>query len=120
MQYAVIRLGGKQYKVSKDSTIEVDKIAGEAEEKIVIDDVLLVADGNKVTVGKPLVNGAKVTAKIVEQKKGDKIRVMKFKSKVRYRKTTGFRALLSVVKIEDILLGSEKKTEAKATSNTAK
>lgn len=121
MQYAVIRLGGKQYKISKDSTIEVDKLEGEANSKLVIDDVLLVADEDKVFIGNPTVEGAKVTAEILEQKKGKKIRVMKYKSKVRYRRAMGFRPLLSVVKIDDISLrGSKKTEESKTTSGPTK
>lgn len=121
MQYAVIRLGGKQYKISKDSTIEVDKLDGEANSKLVIEDVLLVADEDKITVGKPTVDGVKINAKILEQKKGKKIRVMKFKSKVRYRRAMGFRPQLSVVKIDDIVFGgSKKKEESKSASKTTK
>lgn len=111
MQYAIIRIGGKQYKVGKDSVVDVDKIEGKADDKISVEDVLLVADGENVTVGKPLVNGAKVEARIIEQKKGDKIRVMKYKSKVRYRRTTGFRAQLTTIKIEDIKLAASKKAK---------
>lgn len=113
MQYAVIRSGGKQYKVSKDLLLDVDKIEGKADEKISIDEVLLVADGENIVVGKPLVDGAKVEAKIVEQKKGDKVRVMKYKSKVRYRRATGFRAMLTTIKIEDIKLSAAKKEKEK-------
>lgn len=121
MQYAVIRLGGKQYKISKGSTIEVDKLAGEASSKLVIDDVLLIADEDKITVGKPTVDGVMINAKILEQKKGKKIRVMKYKSKVRYRRAMGFRPLLSVVKIDDIIFGgSKKKEESKTASKPTK
>ena len=118
MQYAIIRVGGKQYKVNKELVIEVDKITGDVDKNLIIDDVLMVVEDDKVSIGKPTVSGAKVIAKIVEQKKGDKIRVMKYKSKVRYRRTTGFRPLLSVLKIEDITIQS--KTERKTTSKTTK
>lgn len=116
MQYAVIRLGGKQYKISKDSILEVDKLVGEANSSLVIDDVLLVADEDKIIIGKPFVGGARVTAKILEQKKGKKIRVMKYKSKVRYRRAMGFRPLLSVVKIDEISFGASKKKEVSKTA----
>src|SRR4051812_26075620 len=101
MQYAVIRTGGKQYKVTSGDVLEVDKIKTDAK-SVVLDDVLLLVDEDKVSVGNPVVKGAKVTAKLVEQKKGDKIRVMKFKAKSRYRRTTGFRAQLSVLEIGKI------------------
>lgn len=121
MQYAVIRLGGKQHKINKDSIIEVDKLEGETNSKFVIDDVLLVVDEDKVLIGNPTVEGAKVNAEILEQKKGKKIRVMKFKSKVRYRRAMGFRSLLSVVKINDIEIGGNKKEkQAKTASKLTK
>lgn len=105
MQYAVIRSGGKQYKVSVGDTLSVDKISDDPGKSVVFDEVLLFVDGEKVNVGNPTLKGAKVSAKFVENKKGDKIRVMKFKAKSRYRRTTGFRAQLSVVQIEKIDFG---------------
>lgn len=105
MQYAVIRSGGKQYKVSVGDTLSVDKISDDPGKSVVFDEVLLFVDGDKVKVGNPNLKGAKVSAKFVENKKGDKIRVMKFKAKSRYRRTIGFRAQLSVVQIEKIDFG---------------
>lgn len=119
MQYAVIRLGGKQYKISKDLMFEVDKLEGEVNDKLVIDDVLLFVDEDKIIVGKPTIEGAKVTVEILEQKKGKKIRVMKYKSKVRYRRAMGFRPLLSVVKINEIEIGGSKKKEVSKTASGA-
>lgn len=110
MQYAIIRSGGKQYKVNAGDVLEVDKIITD-KKTITFDDVLLVVNDGKVSVGKPTVSGAKVEATVVESKKGDKITVRKYKAKVRYRKTIGFRPELSVIKIEKISFGSDKSSE---------
>jgi len=99
MKYAVVRTGGKQYRVEEGETLDVEKIEGEKGGKIDLDDVLMIVDGEKVDVGCPNVKGAKVKLEIVEQKKGDKIRVAKFKAKSRYRKVMGHRQLLMTVKI---------------------
>lgn len=106
MEYAVIRTGGKQYKVQSGDVLKVDKLAGD-KKSLVFEEVLLAVDGDKVKLGKPTIKGAKVSAKLLEQVQGDKIRVMKFKAKSRYRKTTGFRAQLSVVQIEKIDFGAK-------------
>ena len=118
MQYAVIRSGGKQYKVNVGDTLTIDKLSSGDKKLVVFDEVLLVVDEDKVTLGKPNIKGARVEASLIENKKGEKIRVSKFKAKVRFRKTIGFRPQLSVVKIEKIAFGAEK-TEKK-TAKTAK
>ncbi len=101
MKYAVIKTGGKQYRVTEGDVIEVDKL--EVKESLVtFDNVLLLVSDEGVEIGKPFVLEAKVKGKLLEQKKGEKIRVAKFKSKVRYRRVTGFRAMLSKVQIEKI------------------
>src|SRR5437899_3276911 len=102
MKYAVLATGGKQYKVSEGSVLEVDKLPVEAGKAHVFDNVLLFADGADVQVGKPKLEGAFVTAQVLEQKQGDKIRVAKFKAKARYRKVIGFRAQLTKLQIEKI------------------
>lgn len=99
MKYAVIKTGGKQYKVSQGDTIEVDKLALEKDGKVIFDEVLLMVDDEKVKIGKPFLTD-KVEGKILEHFKGDKVRVAKFKAKARYRKVNGFRASLTKVKIE--------------------
>jgi large subunit ribosomal protein L21 len=106
MEYVVLRTGGKQYKVHSGDILEIDKLITE-KKSLVFEDVLLTVNGDSVKVGKPTVKGAKVSATLVEQVKGDKIRVMKFKAKSRYRKTTGFRAQLSVVQIDKIDFGAK-------------
>lgn len=111
MNYAVIRSGGKQYKVSTGDVVELDKLNLEENKNVVFDDVLLLVQEGKTTIGKPTIKGAKVEAKLIEQKKGDKIRVSKFKAKSRYRKTIGFRAQLTVVQIEKIVNSAPKSTK---------
>ncbi len=100
--FAIIRTGGKQYKVSKDDQITVEKIDAEAGKKIEIEDVLMVSDGKKTTIGTPAVKGAKVVAEIVEQTRGDKIIVFKKKRRQNYRRKKGHRQNLTVLKIKDI------------------
>ena len=113
MQYAVINTGGKQYRVSEGDIIEIDRL--EAKEGLVtFDNVLLLVSDENVEVGKPLVSNAKVKARLLEQKRGDKIRVAKFKSKVRYRRASGFRAELSKVQIEKIESAKVKEAPKKA------
>lgn len=102
MEYAVIQTGGKQYKVSRGDTIEVEKLAASPNDSYTFSDVLLhVADG-KVTLGKPAVAGIFVQGIIVEQSKGPKLYISKFKAKARYRRITGHRQKLTKVRIEAI------------------
>jgi large subunit ribosomal protein L21 len=102
--YAVIQTGGKQYRVEPGKTIAVEKLAGDAGAQVVFDQVLLVSsgDGANVTVGKPLVAGAKVTAQIVEQTRGDKLVVFKFRRRKNYVRRNGHRQDLTVVKVAEI------------------
>lgn len=99
MNYAVIKASGKQYKVTPGLILEIDKIEGESGSSISFSEVLLTADDKAVVVGTPIVKGAVVTAKIVEQTMGDKVRVAKFKAKSKYRRATGFRAKLTKIEI---------------------
>jgi len=103
MKYAVIRTGGKQYRVAEGDEIEVDKLESEKGKVVTFDEVLLFVDGDKVKVGQPLVKGVKVKAKVVDQLKGKKIRVATYKAKARYRRVKGFRSRLTKVKIEKIV-----------------
>lgn len=100
--YAVAKIGGKQYKVSEGETLEIDRIDKNPGEKIKFDQVLLLVDGSSVQIGQPILPGAKVVAEVLDQIKGDKIRVARFKAKVRYRRVKGFRPQLTRVKIEKI------------------
>jgi large subunit ribosomal protein L21 len=102
MKYAVIKASGKQFKVSEGDILELDKLDGKAKDKITFDEVLLLVDKDKVTIGQPLVKDHKVSAEIIEQKKAKKIRVARFKAKSKYRKVKGHRTHLTVVKITKV------------------
>lgn len=107
MEYAVIKTGGKQYKVSKDSVIEVERLNYKLGEKFSLEDVLLyVVDGTS-KIGSPRVLGVTVKATVLEHFKGDKLRISKFKAKSKYRRVTGHRQMLSKIKIDEIV--SDKK-----------
>lgn len=96
--FAVIKTGGKQYKVTKDSVIVIERVAGEAGEKVNFNEVLMV-DGN---VGAPFVEGASVVGEIVKQTRGEKVIVFKKRRRQGYRRKNGHKQELSVVKIADI------------------
>ena len=102
--YAVIQTGGKQYRVEPGKTVMVEKLAGDAGAKVVFDHVLLLSsgDGASVTIGKPLVQGAKVTGEIVQQTRGDKLVVFKFRRRKNYVRRNGHRQDLTAVKIAAI------------------
>lgn len=99
--FAIIKTGGKQYKVSEGDVIKVEKIEAEAGDKIEFDQVLMLA-GDDVKVGSPVVEGAKVSAEVLDQKKDKKIVIFKFKAKKNYRKKKGHRQPYTLVKIEKI------------------
>jgi len=99
--YALIEFKGKQYKAEKGALLQVDKIDAEPGSSVDIDSVLLVS-GEKVTVGAPYVQGAKVQAVVESHKKGDKIIVFKYKPKKDYRRKQGHRQQYSVIKIQEI------------------
>lgn len=96
-----MKIGGKQYRVAKGDVIEVAKVNNK-DKKFRFEEVLLASKEGKIKVGAPVVKGARITASVLGEKKGEKVRVSKFKSKVRYRKTMGFRPLLTQLKIESI------------------
>ena len=100
--YAVIRTGGKQYRVAAGDTVEVEKLVGDVGSAITLNDVLLVANGDTVTVGTPNVEGASVTAKISGQYKGEKIQILKYRPKKRIRVRRGHRQLITRLEIEAI------------------
>ena len=100
--YAIIRTGGKQYQVAEGDRLRVEKLNGEVGDSVELADVLMVADGETVKVGQPLVEGAKVSAKIVEQGKGKKIIVFKKKRRKGYRLKQGHRQLYTALEIQGI------------------
>lgn len=105
--FAVIRTGGKQYRVSEHRKLRIEKLPEAARKngKITFSDVLLTADGSgRVTVGKPLVSGARVEAGIVSDGRAAKVRVVKYKPKTRFKRVRGHRQPFTEVKIEKILL----------------
>ena len=106
--YAVIKTGGKQYKVAKDDKLEVEKIAGEPGASVTLDSVLLLGDGADTTAGTPLVEGASVTAEVVEQKRTKKIIVFKKQRRKNYRRKHGHRQEVTLLKITDIVTGAAK------------
>ena len=100
--YAVIKTGGKQYRVAPNDVIKVEKLAGEAGETIKLDQVLLVADGDSINLGAPTVAGAAVEATVLEQTRGPKIKIFKKKRRQNYRRTNGHRQHLTVLRITGI------------------
>ena len=100
--YAVIRTGGKQYKVQEGETLRVEKLEGGEGSEVEFKDVLMVSDGENVTLGQPGIENAMVKAHIVEQGKGKKVLVFKFKRRKGYRKLKGHRQLFTAVKIDNI------------------
>jgi large subunit ribosomal protein L21 len=110
--FAVIKTGGKQYKVAKDDVIVVEKLTGEAGEVVAFESVLMVGEGADTKAGAPFVEGACVAGEVIEQTRGDKILVFKKHRRQNYRRTNGHRQDLTVVKITDILTDG-KKPEAK-------
>jgi large subunit ribosomal protein L21 len=113
--HAVIRTGGKQYRVAADDVIKVEKLAGEAGDQIVFDEVLAVG----AEVGAPLVDGAAVAARVIAQDRGDKIIIFKKKRRKNYRRRKGHRQDLTVLRIEEILTGGKKPTGKAAAKKTA-
>ena len=99
---SVVEIAGKQYIVAPGETVTVDKIEGKEGETVTFDRVLLISENDKTLIGTPTVKGKKVTATIVKQGKAEKIHVRRFKSKVRYRKSMGFRALETTLQVSKI------------------
>jgi large subunit ribosomal protein L21 len=100
--FAVIRTGGKQYKVAAGDVIRVEKLAGEAGASVQLDEVLMVGDGASVKVGSPLLAGAAVQAELIEQTRADKIIIFKKKRRQNYRRKNGHRQPLTVLRITGI------------------
>ena len=104
MKYAIVLSGGKQYKVVPGEVIQVDKLPVEEGKKVVLKEVLFVADGvKKVTIGTPLIKGVEVQTTVAGQIKGPKIRVFKYKPKVRYRRRQGHRQRYTLLQVDKIV-----------------
>lgn len=102
--YAVVETGGKQYRVSAGDTISVEKLPATVGEQVTLERVLLVADGDTVHVGRPLVEGARVQATVVEHDLGPKIIIFKYKAKERYRRKGGHRQEITRLRVDEIAL----------------
>ncbi len=100
--YAVIRTGGKQYRVAKDDVVFVEKLAGEPGSAVTLDDVLMIGEGADARAGTPILAGASVTATVLEQKLDDKVLIFKKKRRHNYRRKNGHRQALTVLRITDI------------------
>ena len=100
--YAVIETGGKQYKVAKDQEVIIEKLPAQEGDKVEFDRVLMIANGADVKLGKPVVDGAKVAAEVVEQGRAKKVSIIKFKRRKNYLRRKGHRQHFTKVKITDI------------------
>jgi len=108
MAYAIIKTGGRQFRVAEGDTIDVDLLDIDSGKTATFGDVLMFADGDNVTHGNPLISGAKVTAEVVEQRKDKKIIAFKYKRRKGYHRTVGHRRKLTRVKIKSISVGAKK------------
>ncbi|MDX1271233.1 50S ribosomal protein L21 [Bizionia paragorgiae] len=122
--YAIVEIAGHQFKVEKDQKVYVNRLAIEEGKEVSFDKVLLIADGDNVTLGAPAIGGAQVSAKVLKHLQGDKVIVFKKKRRKGYRKKNGHRQALSEIVIGDILTSGAKaapkkeaKAEAKADAN---
>lgn len=100
--YAIIKTGGKQYRVSKGDVLSIEKLTVDEGQEVIFEEVLCVGQGEQMNFGAPFVAGAKVTAKVVEHGKGEKILVFKYKAKSNYRRRQGHRQPFTKVVIENI------------------
>ena len=106
--YAVVKTGGKQYRVTKDDTILVEKLDADEGQTVTLSDVMLLGDGDKVTVGTPVIADASVEAQVVSQTRGPKIIIFRRKRRKNHRRTQGHRQDLTLLKITDINTSGKK------------
>ncbi len=102
--YAIVRSGGRQYRVSVGDQLLVEKLPFQPGQEITINEVLLVASGDRVQVGTPLINGARVRATVLAQEKGPKIRIFRYIPKERYRRRKGHRQTYTRLRIDEIIV----------------
>lgn len=117
--YAVVKTGGKQYRVAKDDKILVERLEGEAGASVQLDNVMMVVDGDKVTVGTPQIAGASVAAEVVEQTRGPKIIIFRRKRRKNHRRTQGHRQDLTLLKITGISADGKAPAAKKAAAKPA-
>lgn len=108
MDFAIIEVKGKQYKITSECSIEIEHLVGEAGAKVLLDKVLMIVDGDNVEIGAPYLEGKSFEAEIEEQKKGKKIKILRFRAKSRHRRRVGFRP-----KFTRLTLGKKAKGEVK-------
>ena len=106
--YALVKTGGKQYRVAKDDTILVERLAADEGAQVILDDVVMLGDGDKVTIGTPSVEGAAVSATVMRQTRGPKIIIFRRKRRKNHRRTRGHRQDLTLLKITDIAEDAKK------------
>jgi large subunit ribosomal protein L21 len=100
--YAIVRSGGKQYRVEAGQVVRVEKLAADVGEPVTLNEVLLVSGDGGTTVGSPLVSGAEVRGTVIEQGRGGKVRVFKYKKRKHYRRTRGHRQAFTAVRIDTV------------------
>lgn len=118
--YAVIKTGGKQYKVAKNDVVVVERLTAEAGSSVTLDQVLMVGGEGKTEVGAPFVDGASVTAEVIDQARGPKVLIFKKKRRKNHRRKNGHRQDLTVLRVTDILTGGAKPKKAAAPKVEAK
>ncbi len=111
--YAVIKTGGKQYRVTPGTKLKVEKLESDVGSSVIFDKVLVMADGDNVKIGAPLVDGAKISATVVAHGRGDKVMIFKMRRRKHYRKTQGHRQSYTEILIDDFA-GTKKAAPAKA------
>ena len=117
--YAVIKTGGKQYRVTPGLKLKVEKLAGDVGSNVVLDQVLMLADGENVTIGAPVIAGATVPATVVSHGRGDKVMIFKFRRRKHYRKTQGHRQDYTEIQIGDFASKSATKPAKAAKAKAA-
>ena len=113
MDFAIIETGGKQYKITPETKLDIEKLDGQTGDRVVFDKVMMVVDGDKVQIGDPYLKDVSFEAVIDEQKRGEKIRILRFRAKSRYRRRKGHRQSLTSVNF------ANKKAEKKAPEKKA-
>jgi large subunit ribosomal protein L21 len=117
--YAVVKTGGKQYRVAADDLVQIERLPGEAGDIVTLEDVLMLGDGADVTIGAPRIEGATVAAEIVKQARGPKIIIFKKRRRQNYRRKKGHRQDLTILRITEILTNGAKPSGKKAAAKPA-
>ncbi len=117
--YALVKTGGKQYRVAKDDTILVERIAADEGAEVILNDIIMLADGDQVMIGTPKVEGAAVSATVMRQTRGPKIIIFRRKRRKNHRRTQGHRQDLTLLKINDIAEDAKKLAPTKPAAKTA-